>query len=204
MRAAQRSTTVTVHGPRIPPARSRTRGGEKIARLTAAGVVLCLLRGAAWGAPTPAPAPRAKRPPRVERQGAPRPTDKRSPPQPVPPAFADDSFNECHKVSSGKRQVRVTVPASTDVNHLIAWISSVTCKAFVYAVDTTAHDRNVSIVAPTYVTPEEAFRLVLNALDSVGLTLQPFGKFFQVIESQRAHVTSIPVYDYGGRRVRDE
>jgi hypothetical protein len=173
-------------------------------RSIVAAVLLCLLGGTAHGAPAQTPLARAKRPPRSERPNVPRTADKRPPTEPVPPAFSDESFNECHKVPRGKRQVRVTVPASTDVNHLITWISSVTCKAFVYAVDTTAHDRNVSIVAPTYVTPEEAFRLVLNALDSVGLTLQPSKNFFQVIESQRAHVTSIPVYDYRGNRVDEE
>jgi len=167
-----------------------------------AAALLCLLGGAAHGAP--APLERAKRPPRSERPNVPRPSAKRLPTEPAPPAFSDDSFNECHKVPRGQRQVRVAVPASTDVNHLITWISSVTCQTFVYAADTTAHDRNVSIVAPNYVTPEEAFRLVLNALDSVGLTLQPSKSFFQVIESQHAHVTSIPVYDYGGNRVGDE
>lgn len=170
-----------------------------------AGTVLCLLGEVAQGAPAPGPAPRTKRPTSAERQSPARATEKRAPNRPAVPAAADESFNACHKVPSGKRVVRVSVPPNTDLNHLISWVSSVTCKAFVYATDEAASQgRQVTIVAPTYVTPEEAFRLLLDSLDALGLTLRPSGNFFQIIQSQYAHVTSIPVYDYRGQLVREK
>jgi hypothetical protein len=166
-----------------------------------AGSLLCILGGAAHG--EPAPPPRAKAPPRSERRSPPRRAEKPPAAQPAPASITEGTFNECRKAPSGKRLVRVSVPSNTDVNHLITWLSSVTCKAFVYATDETAHGREVTLVAPVYVTPEEAFRLVFNALDAVGLTLRPSGTFFQVIESQYARVTSVPVYGYDGRRIRE-
>ncbi len=109
------------------------------------------------------------------------------------PAAADETFNGCHKAPPGKRLVRVTIPPNTDLNHLISWISSITCKSFVYATDdASSHGREVTVVAPNYVTPEEAFRIVLNSLDAVGLTLRPSGNFYQIIQTQYAHSNGRP------------
>jgi hypothetical protein len=174
-------------------------------RAILAGALLCLLGEAAQGAPAPGEARGTKRSARSERQSAGRAAEKQTPKQPTLPLATDDTFNGCHKVPSGKRLVRVTVPPKTDLNQLIRWLSSVTCKSFVYATDdATSSGREVTIVAPTYITPEDAFRLVLDSLDAVGLTLRPAGSYFQIIQSQYAHVTSVPVYDYEGRRVHDK
>src|SRR6185312_3640314 len=169
-----------------------------------AGTLLCLLGEVAQGAPAPGQA-RGTKSPHPERQSAGRATEKQTAKQPALTPPTDETFNGCHKVPSGKRLVRVTVPPKTDLNHLIRWLSSVTCKSFVYATeDASSSGREVTIVAPTYITPENAFRLVLNALDAVGLTIRPAGSYFQIIQSQYAHVTSVPVYDYEGRPVREK
>jgi hypothetical protein len=175
------------------------------ARSILAGTLLCLLGEVAQGAPAPGQARGPKRSPHPERQSPDRAAEKQMPKQPAVPLATDDAFNGCHKVPSGKRLVRVTVPTKTDLNQLIRWLSSVTCKSFVYATDdASSSGREVTIVAPTYVTPEDAFRLVLNSLDAVGLTLRPSGSYFQIIQSQYAHVTALPVYDYEGRPIREK
>ncbi len=125
----------------------------------------------------------------------------RTPADPALPAFTDADFNACHKVPNGKPLIPVDLKPDTDVDHLIVWLSSVTCKAFVYSSALTEHNRNVTFIVPAQVTPAEAFRLVLNALNSVGLTLQPVGGYYQIIETQRAHSRSIPLYDYDGHRL---
>ena len=95
----------------------------------------------------------------------------------------------------------MSLKPDTDVDHLVAWISSVTCKAFVYSGALTARGQKVTFVAAAQVTPGEAFRLVLDALNSVGLTVQPSGDFFQIIETARAKSKPIPLYGYDGRRL---
>jgi general secretion pathway protein D len=87
------------------------------------------------------------------------------------------------------------------VTHLIVWISSVTCKAFVWSGSLTAGNRRITLVAPALVTPEQAFDLFLDALNSVGLTVQPSGGFSQIIETASARSRPIPVYDWKGRRL---
>jgi hypothetical protein len=177
----------------------------RCSHLILAGTLPCLVGEVAQGAPALGPARSTKRPPHSERQSRGRAAEKRAPNPPPLPSATAENFNGCQKIPSGKRLVRVSVAPRTDLNHLISWVSSVTCKAFVYATDeATAQGREVTIVAPTYLTPEGAFRLLLDALDALGLTLRPSGNFYQIIESQYARVTSVPVYDYRGRLVRDK
>ena len=120
---------------------------------------------------------------------------------PAAPAFSEADFNACHKLPHGKHTIDVALKPATDVDHLIVWLSSVTCKSFVYSSALTARNRNVTIVAPAQVSPAEAYRLVLDALNSVGLTLQPAGGYYQIIETQRARSKPIPLYGYDGRRL---
>ena len=124
---------------------------------------------------------------------------------PVPPEpISDPAFNDCKKRLPGKRDVLVPLKPDTDVNHLILWISSVTCKAFVWSGPLIAGNRKVTLVAPALVTPKQAFNLFLDALNSVGLTVQPSGGFSQIIETARARSRPVPVYDWAGRRLAGE
>src|SRR5262245_46716694 len=65
------------------------------------------------------------------------PTPPPAPPPPVPsgptalPITPDQPFNSCQKIPSGKRVVKVNLKPEVELPELIAWISSVTCKAFV-------------------------------------------------------------------------
>ena len=176
-----------------------------------AAVMLCLSGGTTRADPGRVLALPAKRwSPTVRKNPSPATTTTttttptaatRTPADPAAPAFTDADFNACHKLPQGKPVVPVHLKPDTDVDHLIVWLSSVTCKAFVYSGALTEHNRNVTFVVPAQVTPAEAYRLVLNALNSVGLTLQPAGGYYQIIETQRAHSRSIPLYDYDGHRL---
>jgi type II secretory pathway component GspD/PulD (secretin) len=98
---------------------------------------------------------------------------------------------ECRKLPAGKRLVRLSLKPKTDVADLIAWISSITCKQFVMP-GSIADGKTVTIVSPQLITPEEAYRLFLDALDSVGLTVYPFGPFLRVIPVEKAKQSPIP------------
>ena len=115
-----------------------------------------------------------------------------------PVELTDADFNSCRKPAHGKRVVPVLLKADTDVAQLIVWISSVTCKAFVWSGDIAATRRRVTVSVPSLVTPKQAFRLFLDALNSVGLTVLPSGGFYQVIETIRAKRKPIPLYGWNG------
>lgn len=166
------------------------------------GAGVAMLAAAALARPTPAPAA-----PPVSRPNRWYPAH-RTPPSVQPPpasgaseALTDADFNTCKKPAPGQRDVHVTLKPETDVEHLIVWISSITCKAFVWSGSLGAARRKITIVAPALVTPAQAFRIFLDALGSVGLTVEPSGRFFQVIEAVKAKSKPIPLYGWDGRPI---
>jgi general secretion pathway protein D len=99
---------------------------------------------------------------------------------------------ECRKLPAGKRLVRLNLKPNTDIADLVAWISSITCKQFVLPGNIAA-GKTVTIVSPQLITPAEAYRLFVDALDSVGLTVYPSGRFFRIIPVDKAKQSPIPV-----------
>jgi len=172
------------------------------ARTTAVlACAVCLASGAARAAPWRNPNLPSQRWTTTRQPPPPPPSASHAAADPKTPAFTETDFNDCHKVPRGKHTVPVPLKPDTDVDHLIVWLSSVTCKTFVYSGALTAHNRNVTITIPAQVSPTQAYRLVLNTLNSVGLTLQPAGGFYQIIETQRARSKPIPLYGYDGHRL---
>jgi general secretion pathway protein D len=102
--------------------------------------------------------------------------------------------NSCRKLPPGQRLVKLNLKPETELGDLIVWISSITCKQFLLPGTIPANSKRVTIVAPQLLSPEEAYRLFLNALDSVGLTVYPEGRFLRVIETSKAKSSAIPLY----------
>jgi general secretion pathway protein D len=133
---------------------------------------------------------------------APAPAPAPSPSNPIVTGTAEapgeKEFNSCKKFPSGKRVVKLNMKPDTELGDLLSWISSITCKQFLLPGTIPANSKKVTIIAPQLITPEEAYRLFLASLDSVGLTVEPSGKFLRIIETLRAKSTSIPVYGPDG------
>ncbi len=106
----------------------------------------------------------------------------------------EKDFNSCKKFPAGKRIVKLNLKPDTELDDLISWISSITCKQFLLPGTIPSNSKKVTIVAPELITPEEAYRLFLGALDSVGLTVQPSGKVLRIIETVKAKSAPIPLY----------
>ncbi|HZL18402.1 MAG TPA: hypothetical protein VFG23_11725 [Polyangia bacterium] len=119
----------------------------------------------------------------------------------TPDVFVDGDFNSCRKPSDRKRLVKLTLKPDTNIDDLVVWISSVTCREFVWSEAIAARNKKVTIVAPVPMTPRQAFGLFLDALDSIGLTVEPSGKFWRIVETHTVKSTSIPLYGFDGRRL---
>ena len=102
----------------------------------------------------------------------------------------------CVKIPAGKR-VKVNLKPETEIADLVAWISSITCRQFVLP-DLPASKAKVTIVAPSPLTPREAYLLFLEALDSVGLTVYPDGAFLRIVETHSAKSSPVPVIGFDG------
>jgi hypothetical protein len=105
------------------------------------------------------------------------------------------SGSACSKLPAGKRIVKLNLKPETEIADLVAWISSITCKQFVVP-DVPASRAKVTIVAPSLITPGEAYRLFLDALDSVGLTVYASGPFLRIVETGKVKTCPIPVIGF--------
>lgn len=137
-------------------------------------------------------------PPRVIPPPAP------PPPPPVPsgptalPITPDQPFNTCQKIPSGKRVVKANLKPEVELPELVAWISSVTCKAFVLPGHLSS-GKKVTFVAQGTMTRDEAYAAFLTALDLNGLTVERGPGFYKIIETSKAKSASVPVYGFDGR-----
>jgi general secretion pathway protein D len=103
----------------------------------------------------------------------------------------EKEFNECVRIPRGRR-VKVTLKPDSDLADLVAWISAMTCKKFIVAASLRA--QKVTIVSPTPVTSQEAYRAFLSALEVMGLTVTPAGRFLKVVQGNWAIQSAIPTY----------
>ena len=116
----------------------------------------------------------------------------------TPQLIGEKDFNTCKKFPSGKRIVKLNLKPDTELGDLIAWISSITCKQFLLPGTIPANSKKVTVVAPELITPEEAYRLFLGALDSAGLTIEHTGKFERIVETAKIKTMGgIPVFGEG-------
>jgi hypothetical protein len=126
------------------------------------------------------------------------------PPPPAPsgptalPLTPDQPFNTCQKFPAGKRVIKVNLKPEVELPELIAWISSITCKAFVLPGHLSS-GKKVTFVAQGMMTREEAYSAFLIALESNGLTVERGPGFYKIIETSKAKSASVPVYGFDGR-----
>jgi hypothetical protein len=113
-------------------------------------------------------------------------------PSATEPMHVPSGTGVCKKVPPGKRVVRLRLKPDADLGDLVAWISSITCKSFLVPGTIPANSKKVTIIAPSVMTPEEAYGVFLNALDSVGLTVEPSDWFLRIIETSTAKSHAIP------------
>jgi general secretion pathway protein D len=113
--------------------------------------------------------------------------------------IGDKDFNTCKKFPPGKRIVKLNLKPDTELGDLIAWISSITCKQFLLPGTIPANSKKVTVVAPELITPEEAYRLFLGALESSGLTVEHTGKFERIVETAKIKTMGgVPFVGEGG------
>ncbi len=156
--------------------------------------------GAPRPVPPPAPPARAPRPAPPAAAPAAKPPVPAAAARPATPAApgapgtveipGEKEFNSCHKLPPGKRIVRLNLKPDTEVMDLIGWISSITCAQFIVSVP--VQGKKLTIISPQLITPEEAYRLFFSALDSLGLTVEPTGKFLRVVENSKARFAPLP------------
>lgn len=107
----------------------------------------------------------------------------------------------CRRLPKQARIVKLNLKPDTEIVDLVAWIASITCRQFVLPGTVTASGRHVTVHSPQLMNADEAYALFLSALDSVGLTVQPSGRFYRIIEARSAKSSPLPLYGFKGERL---
>jgi general secretion pathway protein D len=106
----------------------------------------------------------------------------------------EKEFNSCKKLPAGKAILKLNMKPDTEIGDLIGWLSSITCTPFLIPSTVGIAGKKVTVIAPQAMTPGEAYRLFYAALESVGLTVEPSGRFLRIVDTGRARMTKLPYY----------
>jgi general secretion pathway protein D len=118
------------------------------------------------------------------------------------PPGEDDELYRCGKA---KGEIAVTFKPGTELADLVGWAMSFTCKNFVYSSRVLAgRSLTVTVVAPSRMTPAEAWRLFLIALHGMNLTVVPKGKVLEIVELPQARRHAVPIVRPGAAAPSDE
>ena len=89
--------------------------------------------------------------------------------------------------------VSVTFKPETEVKDLVTWAMGFTCRNFMFDTSNIQRGKKVTIIAPNSMTPQEAYRVFLVALSTIGLTVVPKGNVLRIVESATARAESVPL-----------
>lgn len=159
-----------------------------------AAIMMVATARPAWAAPAPGPAPAQPRivPPRSITPG----TAATGNPELTGDETGALGFNSCRKQPRGSK-FRITLPEESELKDLVNWMMSVSCQKFIW--DPKVRGSKVTILSPEPVTIEEAYAAFYAALQTMGLTVEPSGEYFKIVESADAKSRTLPVYGPGGR-----
>jgi len=99
--------------------------------------------------------------------------------------------NSCRKAPRGAR-FTVTLPKETELEDLVNWMMTITCQKFIW--DRKVRSGKVTILSPEPVTVDEAYAAFYAALETMGLTVEPSGKYFKIVETTDAKNRTLPLY----------
>src|SRR5262249_21738466 len=150
--------------------------------------VLAPAFAAAGPAPASTPAASVNAAARPVEKSASAPTTPTTPAAPATPAAAaaaaagqnaeDPDLYRCKRYPDGTK-IKVTLKPETELKDLVTWVMGFTCRNFVYAGSVSGAAK-VTIMAPSEMTPSDAYRLFLVALQSMNLTVVPKGRSFEI------------------------
>ncbi|MEO6773774.1 MAG: type II secretion system secretin GspD [Kofleriaceae bacterium] len=109
-------------------------------------------------------------------------------------AGEDDTLYSCKKKSG---PVAVTFKPETELKDLITFVMGFTCKNFILDPRIVSTGKKVTIIAPLKMTQQDAYRVFLVALSTMGLTVVPKGNILRIVESATAKSETVPIFKKG-------
>ncbi len=100
-------------------------------------------------------------------------------------------MNRCKRSPRGAT-FTVTLPRETELEDLVNWMMSISCQKFIW--DRKVRSSKVTILSPEPVTLREAYAAFYAALETMGLTVEPSGDYFKIVETADAKTRTLPLY----------
>jgi general secretion pathway protein D len=89
--------------------------------------------------------------------------------------------------------VSVTFKPETELKDLVTWVMGFTCRNFMFDPSYVQRGKKVTIIAPNTMSPQEAYRVFLVALSTIGLTVVPKGNVLRIVEAATARAETVPL-----------
>jgi general secretion pathway protein D len=102
--------------------------------------------------------------------------------------------NSCKKWPANKK-FTITVPPESELEALVRWMMSISCQKFIW--NAKIRSGKVTILSPEPVSLQEAYAAFYAAIEGMGLTVEPAGDYFKIVESTDAKSLNLPVYEDG-------
>jgi general secretion pathway protein D len=115
--------------------------------------------------------------------------------------LAEEGLYNCRRA---RRRVSVSFKPEVNLKDLITWAMGFTCKNFVFGAGVGGRSAKVTIIAPKKMSPRQAWRVFLVALQTMNLTVVPKGNVLKIMEAPRAKTSSLPLYRRGGPSSTDQ
>jgi general secretion pathway protein D len=106
----------------------------------------------------------------------------------------DDTLYSCKKKVG---PVAVTFKPETELKDLIAFVMGFTCKNFILDPRIVSTGKKVTVIAPLKMSQQDAYRVFLVALSTMGLTVVPKGNILRIVESATAKSETVPIFKKG-------
>lgn len=102
--------------------------------------------------------------------------------------------NRCKKWPADKK-FTITIPPEAELEQLVKWMMTISCQKFIW--NAKIRSGKVTILSPVKVSLREAYAAFYAAIESMGLTVEPAGDYFKIVESTDAKSLNLPVYPDG-------
>jgi general secretion pathway protein D len=123
-------------------------------------------------------------------------------PAPADPLPGEDA--QLYNCGKAQKSFSVTLKPETELKDLLTWAMGFTCKNFIYESSILQRSKKLTVIAPNKMTPQQAYRLFLVGLSTMGLTVVPKGNVLRIVEAANAKSETVPIYRRGSPANSDD
>ena len=110
--------------------------------------------------------------------------------QPEAASAAEASLFSC---STASRDVVVSFRPGVTLSELVTWAMGFSCENFIYSSQIASLKSSVHLIAPSSMSPKEAWRTFLVALRAMKLTLVKRSGVYEIVEAAQAARDAVPI-----------